>query len=266
MRQGSSPSSAREALIQPLKLVTYNLHKGMSPLNRRVRLHEMLLALQHLDADLLFLQEVQGHHMRRAARFSDYPPEAHHHFLAHRLRRRAAYGLNASHRYGHHGNAILSRFPIRLCCNLDLSVNRFEQRGVLRCDIQLPGWPMVVTALCVHLNLLALDRKRQMAVLERYIDEHVPHEHSLILAGDFNDWRGEAHELFAERMNLLDAHHTVHGELARSFPARLPLLPLDRIYVRGLIISEARVLHGLPWRRLSDHLPISATLLPRGAK
>ncbi len=48
----------------------------------------------------------------------------------------------------------------------------------------------------------------------------------------------------------------------------MPVLQLDRIYVRGFEISNATVLHGASWARLSDHAPIVAelTLLPVQAK
>ena len=47
------------------------------------------------------------------------------------------------------------------------------------------------------------------------------------------------------------------GSPARSYPARLPLFRLDRIYVRGLDILQVET-H--PWRKISDHAALSATL------
>jgi len=46
----------------------------------------------------------------------------------------------------------------------------------------------------------------------------------------------------------------------RTFPAPFPWLRLDRIYQRGFAVRRAQVLHGLPWRQLSDHAPILAEL------
>jgi endonuclease/exonuclease/phosphatase family metal-dependent hydrolase len=48
---------------------------------------------------------------------------------------------------------------------------------------------------------------------------------------------------------------------ARTFPAAMPMLKLDRIYVRGFDVLDARVLHGASWARLSDHAPIIAELV-----
>jgi endonuclease/exonuclease/phosphatase family metal-dependent hydrolase len=47
---------------------------------------------------------------------------------------------------------------------------------------------------------------------------------------------------------------------ARTFPALIPWLRLDRIYVRGFAVHDAQVLHGAQWARLSDHAPIVASL------
>ncbi len=51
-----------------------------------------------------------------------------------------------------------------------------------------------------------------------------------------------------------------HGRAARTYPSLLPLLRLDRIYVRGFKITASQVHRGKPWSRLSDHLAVSADL------
>ena len=258
-------STGAEAVIKPLRVTSLNIHKGMSPLNRKVNLVGIANELEGLDADLLFLQEVQGRHSLRARHKAGYLDIPQHDYIAGRLDRHAVYGLNAGYGYGHHGNAILTRFPVRQWCNLDLSVNRLESRGVLHCDIKLPGSPCEVTALCIHLNLFGHDRRKQMEQLSRYIERAVPRGNGLILAGDFNDWRRRANHEFADELGLQEVHEAVHGRHGKSFPARLPILTLDRIYVRGLQIVGAEVLRGAPWATLSDHLPLSAELIPENA-
>jgi endonuclease/exonuclease/phosphatase family metal-dependent hydrolase len=47
---------------------------------------------------------------------------------------------------------------------------------------------------------------------------------------------------------------------ARTFPAGMPWLRLDRIYVRGFEVGKAEVMRGRMWARLSDHAPLVATL------
>jgi len=51
----------------------------------------------------------------------------------------------------------------------------------------------------------------------------------------------------------------VKGRTARTFPSMLPLFRLDRIYVRGLDVIDARVHYAYPGRRLSDHAALDAT-------
>ncbi|MDK2124448.1 endonuclease/exonuclease/phosphatase family protein [Parachitinimonas caeni] len=243
-----------------LTVATYNIHKGMSPFNRRITLHELKAALVALDADLVFLQEVQGEHRLRAARWDHWPDQPQHEFLGNGLSHNHAYGRNAVYRWGHHGNALLSLYPILTVKNHDITLNRFEQRGLLHCEIEIPHWPQPLHAVCVHLNLLAGDRRKQMANLVARVRTLVPPEAPLIIAGDFNDWGREACRFLGDTIGVVDAFHCKHGRVAASFPARLPLLPLDRIYVRGLNVRHAQALHGAPWDRLSDHTPLSATL------
>lgn len=251
---------------RPLRIASYNIHKGVSTFNRRLVLHEVQHELHKLSPDLVFLQEVQGEHLRRARRFARWPDEPQHEFLAgeHFF---SAYGLNASHRQGHHGNALLSRFPIEKSNNVDLTLHKLEQRGLLHCILRPPGWNQPLHALCVHLNLLARDRRRQLALLCDYIRDHIPANEALVLAGDFNDWRNEATRTLLHELDLSEAFTTLHGRSARSFPARLPLLQLDRVYTRNFIIETAEVLTGAPWNIMSDHVPLYAVLrhtLPAG--
>jgi endonuclease/exonuclease/phosphatase family metal-dependent hydrolase len=51
-----------------------------------------------------------------------------------------------------------------------------------------------------------------------------------------------------------------NGHAARTFPARLPLLQLDRIYVRNAVGHCPIVLPIHPWSRLSDHAPLAAQI------
>ena len=51
------------------------------------------------------------------------------------------------------------------------------------------------------------------------------------------------------------------GRAARTFPAMMPVLQLDRIYVRGFEVAASQVHRGKPWSMLSDHLAVSAELV-----
>ena len=97
-------------MSQQLRVVTLNMHKGLSQFNRRMVLHELRDGLRGLNPDLVFLQEVQGLNQRFALRYAGCPPEPQHEFLA-GTDWQHVYGRNAVYDHGHHGNAILSRFP-----------------------------------------------------------------------------------------------------------------------------------------------------------
>lgn len=244
----------------PLRIATYNLHKGVSTFYRRHVLPAQRRALEDLDLDLVFLQEVQGRHVRRARRHADWPAEPQQAVLADG--RYHAYGANAVHGAGHHGNAIVSRHAILGWHNQDLSLSRLERRGLLHARVAWPGSQAPLHAFCVHLNLRAADRRRQLAALVAYIGVEVPAAEPFILAGDFNDWRQEACTVLADELGAQEAFRRRHGRLAATFPVRRPILPLDRIYVRGLEVREARAHAGSPWVGLSDHAPLSAILVP----
>jgi endonuclease/exonuclease/phosphatase family metal-dependent hydrolase len=93
-----------------------------------------------------------------------------------------------------------------------------------------------------------------------YVDKQVPHNAPLIIAGDFNDWSTRAGRTFAQRLQVREVfeHHT--GKLARSFPAWLPMLRMDRIYARGFNVKHVEVHSGAHFVKVSDHAILSATL------
>lgn len=81
-----------------------------------------------------------------------------------------------------------------------------------------------------------------------------------MIAGDFNDWRNHADEVLVGRLGLREVFGCHRGRPARSFPSSLPVLRLDRIYVRGFHVTQALAHFGLPWSRISDHAALSADL------
>jgi endonuclease/exonuclease/phosphatase family metal-dependent hydrolase len=90
----------------------------------------------------------------------------------------------------------------------------------------------------------------------------VPAKGPLVVAGDFNDWQGKASAVLAKELRLSEVFERTLGRHARSYPARLPLLTLDRIYIRDLEIDSVERHVGGPWAKLSDHVALAARLLP----
>ena len=246
-----------------LHVVTYNIHKGFSQFNRHMMVHELRSRLRSLGPDLVFLQEVQGLNEKHAEAIDDWPDEPQHNFLAADVWPSTAYGKNAIYDHGHHGNAILSRFPIAHVHNQDITHLRFERRGLLHCSVAVPGVGRPVHCVCVHLSLFARSRRRQMAALVGYLDTLIGPDAPLIIAGDFNDWRNEADDLLARELGLEEVFGGSADDLShpgRSFPSKLPVLRLDRIYVRGFVVDKAIVHFGRPWSKISDHAAVSGHL------
>ena len=246
--------------MSTLKIATYNIHKGYSQFKRRFVLHALRERLRELDADIVFLQEVQGDDRRAKPRHHFDGAHPQHEYLAHESWLHHAYGKNSVYDSGHHGNAILSRYPILKWDNQDISAHRFESRGVLHCEIAVPGSVTVLHCLCVHLGLSSRGRGQQMKELVERVQRVVPTAAPLIIAGDFNDWNNRASHLLAQELNLHEAFEIKTGKLARSYPCGLPLLRMDRIYMRGLSVQQVEVHAHYPWNKISDHAALSATL------
>ena len=248
-------------MTDSISIATYNIHKGFSNFNRRLVVHELRDRLRSLRSDLIFLQEVQGAHTEHSRRVANWPIEPQYEFLADEVWADFAYGKNAIYNQGHHGNAILSRFPIVSWVNEDISAHAFESRGLLHCELQIPGWEDNLHCICVHLGIFGRGRMQQINTLCDRIEHMVPAAAPLVIAGDFNDWRQRASKVMRSRLGLREVFELTHGRPARSYPSGMPLLRLDRIYVRGFRVSTARLLHGHHWAKLSDHTPLSANLV-----
>jgi len=248
-------------MTHSLRVVTLNIHKGLSQFNRRVVIHELREGLRALEPDLVFLQEVQGLNERHAVRFPAWPTGPQHEFLAPKDWHHA-YGRNREHHHGHYGNAILSRFRILSVENEDVSHHRFERRGLLHCVVAVPGWKRNLHCVCVHLSLHERGRRHQLNALVARLDALAGRDLPILVAGDFNDWRQRATRELGERLAMTEVTSAYGLRPARTFPSLMPFLRLDRIYVRGFNVVEAVVHRGPPWSLLSDHLALGATLNP----
>jgi endonuclease/exonuclease/phosphatase family metal-dependent hydrolase len=259
-----------------LRIATWNIHKGVSALGRRPRVHGIKQALAGIGADIVFLQEVQGRHDLLAIKHASWPSQSQHEFLANDVQH-TAYGKNAVYDHGHHGNALLSNFPIAAVRNHDVSDHAFESRGILHCVVTIDA--RVIHCYVIHLGLFAGSRMRQTEALIEAVSASAPSDAPLLIAGDFNDWTNSLSESLCEQLGVtevFDRHLTAsrfgsylrrlsgrgpRKAPARTFPAAMPVLQLDRIYVRGFDVVDAKVLFGASWARLSDHAPIMTELI-----
>ena len=242
----------------PCRVATYNIHKGVQGLGplKRLEIHNLRHAVTLLDADIVCLQEVRLVHRRLAKRWPHWPasdqalalcPPGFH----------SVYRSNAITRHGEHGNAVLSRWPVLQVQHQDVSDHRFEQRGLLHVVLAAPWGAMHV--IVVHLGLSAATRQRQVQRLRVFVERHVPTDAPLLVAGDFNDWRGQLHAPMA-RAGLVGP-----AWWPKTFPARLPVWSLDRIYARSAEVRSVSVPKGAVWANWSDHRPLVAQVELAGA-
>lgn len=243
-------------ILPRLQVLTVNTHKGFNPFNRRFILPELREAVRSVGADLVFLQEVLGSHSLHAARLPSHAGAAirvsgRQHVAAVRLRAQRG----------------VSRRPPWQCRALQASDPRPPQprrlgggqreRGLLHAVIDI-GRPL--HAVCVHLGLREAQRQRQLQLLCELV-AGLPEREPVVVAGDFNDWRQRADRLLAG-CGLREVFVGAQGRPARSFPARWPVLPLDRIYLRNARGRQPRILSRRPWSHLSDHLPLAVEVEP----
>lgn len=240
----------------PVRLMTYNIHKGIGGIDRRYNLQRIVEVVKHYQPDILFLQEVD----------EDVPRSSNHRqveLLAKELEfEYIKYQKNVKVKRGHYGNAILSRFPLDDSHDLDLKVSIKKNRRALWTDakIDLQNHEGVCNlSLCnTHLGLAGLERKiqiRKILDFERLakMDSNSP----VIIGGDFNDlWSEHGRKL----MSPIGFQCAV--KKAKTFPAAFPLLSLDAVYYRGdLHLTNSFAGRIKIARRASDHLPVIADFL-----
>lgn len=264
-----------------LRVATYNIHKGVMGLRQKVRIHDVRLALNAIDADIVFLQEVQDRNERLAKR-KGYPDCTQLDYLCTGSYLHRAYGMNAVYPHGHHGNAIVSRHEIGVFLNHDISDHALEKRGLLHAVSHFKGrrGSVDIHLINTHFGLIKRSRVRQASFLVDFVRAEVPADAPLIIAGDFNDWQRAADKVMHDELDVVEAasefnrrqvrprlmdrllpwREVQRSPVARTYPSVMPWLMLDRIYVRGFRVHEVRVPKGLEWSQRSDHMPLIADL------
>lgn len=234
------------------RICSWNIHKGFGPTNRRFKLEDMRRAIRSIDADICFLQEVVGHQLGYKGEDLN-GTESQFEFMADQIWHHYAYGRNAIIEDGHHGNAILSKLPFVEWTNHDITRWSFSSRGLLFGHLE-NGLVLV----CAHLGLLASERRYQVRRFRELLESECNPDDPMIVAGDFNDWRLQVDKVMREELGFSEVMAEQSGAPARSFPAALPMLRVDRVYYRGLELQDARLLRGGIWSRLSDHAALTA--------
>lgn len=230
-----------------MRLLSYNIHKGIGGRDRRYRLERIIHVIEEQCPDIICLQEVDQH--VRRSRFHDQPQLLASHFQCEHHH----YQQNVFIKKGGYGNMVISKWPFRSCYQISLRKGRRKPRGAQLVVVQTPEGPLHL----VHWHLGLVEKERQWQV--RHLLEHMLyHEgalHPTMLVGDTNDWRNrlERHILAKQGFNQA----TSPTKRFRSFPAYMPMVPVDKLFYReGILVKESRLGRGPLARRASDHLPL----------
>lgn len=235
-----------------MRLLTYNMHKGIGGRDRLYRLGRVIDLLDGEKPDIVCLQEVVRGTKR--SRYADQPR------LLGDASRSAVqlYQMNVHYKKsGGYGNLLLSRWPLLSKHQVSLRMGAKKPRGAQIAIIKTPKGPLRVVNW--HLGLAEKERHWQV---DRLLNHQLFREGGdlpTLLVGDTNDWRNTLAD------GPLAEHGFVHVTKPisrfRTFPATLPVGSLDKIYLRGAVsVSRAHVVRSKLAKAASDHLPLVADL------
>jgi len=224
-----------------LRVMTWNIHGGMGP-DGRYDIDRMVALVRRADPDVLALQEVDS----RRTPGKEHPLALLKRVLGH-------HGIAAAaitSPDGDYGQVLLSRWPMTDTDVHDISVPGSEPRRAITAVVNAPAGKLFVLA--THLGLKFVERQRQCRQLTELTTRS---SMTTVAMGDFNDWMwpGSVQSVLAERLPGRTRH--------RTFPARLPLLKLDRVFCRpASALLSSRV--DTAASAISDHLPVIAEIQP----
>lgn len=229
-------------MTDPLRLATWNIHSSIGS-DGLFDPHRTAGIIKDMDTQLLALQEIDnGYRLREEHDVQGILTKGTGmHFIA---------GPTLFDDNGFFGNGILTRLPLVDIQRYDISVDPAEPRGVIVTTLQ---WGrQQIHFIATHLGLRRKERLQQAHVISDIIRAHTG---PLLLAGDFNDWIPGS-PLMRHFMPPL-----FQAKKHRTWPARLPLFPLDRIlFSWHWNIQWCRPVKSRDIRKASDHLPLLAQL------
>jgi endonuclease/exonuclease/phosphatase family metal-dependent hydrolase len=229
-------------MSRSFRLASYNIHRFIGR-DGEYAPARTVLQIQQLQATVVALQEVhaddrQGMELlNRMARNNGY---------------RLILGPTMVEASGHqYGNALLHPDNATQIRHHDLSRPGREPRGAIEARLELGGEPWRIFA--THLGLSPGERRWQVRRLLQEME--ADGDMNTILMGDLNEWF-----LWGRPLRWLKRYfHLSHQP--PTFPARWPLLALDRIWVYPCQrLQSVHVVKTVLSRDASDHLPLLAEI------
>jgi endonuclease/exonuclease/phosphatase family metal-dependent hydrolase len=234
---GPGKAKAAEALI-----ASYNVHKCVG-MDQRFDPDRIERVIGEIGADIIALQEADRRFGARSSLLD----------LSRLERECGLLPVSVAGRpkgHGWHGNLLLFREGTVLDVH-QIDLPGVEPRGALVVDVDLKAGPLRIVA--AHFGLLRQSRLRQAKAILAAVSARS--ERPTLLLGDLNEWR-------LGRRSSLRKLDPAFGPLTAalpSFPARFPLLALDRILGSPHDLISGLDVHETPLARVaSDHLPIKA--------
>lgn len=243
-KMAEEPIPAMEA-DNSFSVASYNIHKFVG-VDGRFDPERIARVVRELGSEIVGLQEIDSQFYKNGDQLK---------CLAEVSGLEVTLGPTRRSVHGHYGNALLTSFPVKEIRRIDLSVYGREPRGALDVDLLVRG--ETVRVIVAHLGLGIVERRRQIRrLLDIFCSEQDRME---IMLGDFNEWIPVGYPL--------SRVHNVFGKSPslRTFPSFLPVLCLDRIWIRPVDALVRMKTHRTQLSRVaSDHLPVKALITPNG--
>jgi endonuclease/exonuclease/phosphatase family metal-dependent hydrolase len=230
-----------------IRVASYNMRKAIGT-DRRRKPERTIEVLNELGADVIALQEADRRFGARTSALPLHMIEEHSDYKPVPLDTRSG-------SLGWHGNALLVRKSVEVLGKELVHLPSLEPRGAVLADLDVGGTPLRVVGM--HLDLSGLWRRRQAHAILAHLERREG-DPPTVLMGDLNEWS-------ANRGCIRDfGQNHSFAECGRSFHARRPIAPLDRImFNHRLEAVDSGALASATARKASDHLPIWAELRPR---
>ena len=230
-----------------MRVLSYNIHKGIGGRDRRYQLQRILDVIEHENPDLICLQEVDRD--TRRSRHDDQPHLLAEHFQFPHL----MYRMNVHLKQGGYGNLLLSRWPFKTRHEISLQRGAKKPRSAQIAVIETLEGPLRLVN--YHLGLAEAERHWQVRrLLEHKLFQEGDGLPTLIV-GDTNDWRNTLFQGAYQEYGMQQI--TGPPSKFRSFPAYMAVGSLDKAFCcQQLQVHEARIVRSTLTRAASDHLPL----------